>query len=114
MINSIYKRGLKYLGMILQRYGLVERTPENEASSLLLRYVRRPRSFLGLEGYCWRDVLLQFAMLLYLVQCSWLQGLTFRQKIKNGTYSLTTPSDEERQFTGIIDVARWATATAFG
>ena len=42
MINSIYKRGLKYLGMILQRYGLVERTPENEASSLLLRYARRP------------------------------------------------------------------------
>jgi hypothetical protein len=67
MITSIYKRGLKYLGMILQGYGLVERTPENEASSLLLRYVRRPRPFLGLEGYCWRDVLLQFAMLLYLV-----------------------------------------------
>jgi hypothetical protein len=42
MINSIYRRSLKYLGMILQRYGLVEGTPDNEASSLLLRYVRRP------------------------------------------------------------------------
>ena len=42
MINSIYRRGLKYLGMILQRYGLVEGTPDNEASSLLLRYARRP------------------------------------------------------------------------
>ena len=36
------RRGLKYLGMILQRYGLVEGTRDNEASSLLLRYVRRP------------------------------------------------------------------------
>ena len=67
MINSIYKRGLKYPGMILQSYGLVERTPENEASSLLLRYVRRPGPFLRPEGYGWRDVLLQFAMLLHLV-----------------------------------------------
>jgi hypothetical protein len=32
---------------------------------------------------------------------------------KNGTYSLTTPSGEEHQFTGIVDVARWVTATAF-
>jgi hypothetical protein len=31
-----------------------------------------------------------------------------------GAYSLTTPSGEEHQFTGIVDVARWATATAFG
>jgi hypothetical protein len=28
MINSVYRRGLKYLGMILQRYGLVEGTPD--------------------------------------------------------------------------------------
>ena len=42
MINSIYRRGLKYLELILQRYGLVEGMPDNEASSLLLRYVRRP------------------------------------------------------------------------
>jgi hypothetical protein len=31
------RRRLKYLGLILQRYGLVEGTPDNEASSLLLR-----------------------------------------------------------------------------
>jgi hypothetical protein len=33
MISSTYGRGLKYLGMILQRYGLVEGTSDNEASS---------------------------------------------------------------------------------
>jgi hypothetical protein len=33
---------------------------------------------------------------------------------KNGVYSLTTPSGEEYQFNGIVDVARWATANAFG
>jgi hypothetical protein len=33
---------------------------------------------------------------------------------KNGAYSLSTPSGEEHQFTGIVDVARWATANAFG
>jgi hypothetical protein len=32
---------------------------------------------------------------------------------KNGAYSLTTSSGEEHQFAGIVDVARWATATAF-
>jgi hypothetical protein len=32
---------------------------------------------------------------------------------KSGAYSLTTPSGEEHQFAGIVDVARWATATAF-
>jgi hypothetical protein len=31
---------------------------------------------------------------------------------KTGVYSLTTPSGEEHQFAGIVDVARWATATA--
>jgi hypothetical protein len=43
---------------------------------------------------------------------------------KTGPYSLITPSGsigfhrvpsgEEHQFAGIVDVARWATATAFG
>jgi hypothetical protein len=28
-------------------------------------------------------------------------------------YSLTTPSGEEHQFAGIVNVAKWATATAF-
>jgi hypothetical protein len=32
---------------------------------------------------------------------------------KTGAYSLTTLSGEERQFAGIVDVARWATTTAF-
>jgi hypothetical protein len=32
---------------------------------------------------------------------------------KTGVYSLTTPSGEEHQFKGIVEVARWATATAF-
>jgi len=31
---------------------------------------------------------------------------------KTGVYSLTTPSGEEHQFNGIVDVARWVTATA--
>jgi hypothetical protein len=53
--------------VILQRYGLVEGTPDDEASSLLLRYVCRPGPFLRPEGYGRRDVLLQFALLLCLV-----------------------------------------------
>jgi hypothetical protein len=32
---------------------------------------------------------------------------------KNGAYTLTTPSGKEHQFTGIVNVARWATATGF-
>jgi hypothetical protein len=32
---------------------------------------------------------------------------------KTGAYSLITPSGEEHQFNGIVDVAQWATATAF-
>jgi hypothetical protein len=32
---------------------------------------------------------------------------------KTGAYSLTTASGEEHQFAGIVDVAKWATATAF-
>ncbi|AXC15632.1 hypothetical protein ACPOL_6402 [Acidisarcina polymorpha] len=32
---------------------------------------------------------------------------------KTEEYTLTTPSGEEHQFVGIVDVARWATATAF-
>ena len=32
---------------------------------------------------------------------------------KTGAYFLTTPSGEEHQFAGIVDVARWATANAF-
>jgi hypothetical protein len=33
---------------------------------------------------------------------------------KTGAYSLTTPSGDEHQFAGIVEVAKWATATAFG
>jgi hypothetical protein len=33
---------------------------------------------------------------------------------RNGAYTLTTPSGEEHHFAGIVDVARWATANAFG
>jgi hypothetical protein len=33
---------------------------------------------------------------------------------KTGAYSLITPSGEEHQFAGIVDVARWATSNAFG
>ena len=32
---------------------------------------------------------------------------------KDGAYSLTTQSGDEHQFTGIVDMARWATANAF-
>ena len=32
---------------------------------------------------------------------------------KTRAYALTIPTGEEHQFTGIVDVARWATATAF-
>lgn len=32
---------------------------------------------------------------------------------KAGAYLLTTPEGEEHQLAGIVDVARWATATAF-
>jgi hypothetical protein len=105
---------LKYLGGTPQsKYGLVEETSEDEASSLLLRYVRRPGPLLRPEGCGRRDVLLQSAMLLCLVGAA---GCAVEPSVedKTGAYSLTTPSGEEHQFTGIVDVARWATATAFG
>ena len=49
--------------------------------------------------------------------CIWSVQLATRPNLsaedKTGAYSLTTPSGEEHQFTGIVDVAQWATATAF-
>ena len=49
--------------------------------------------------------------------CIWSVQLATRPNLseedKTGVYSLTTPSGEEHQFAGIVDVARWATATAF-
>jgi hypothetical protein len=41
-------------------------------------------------------------------------NLGLSEEDKTVACSLTTPSGEEHQFTGIVDVARWATATAFG
>jgi hypothetical protein len=50
--------------------------------------------------------------------CVWSVLLATRPNLsvedKTGAYSLTTPSGEEHQFVGIVDVARWATANAFG
>ena len=90
----------------------MEGTPTNEASSLLLRYVRRPGPFLRPKGYGRRNVLLQFALLLCLVG-----AVRYKTELsvedKTGAYSLATPSGDEHQFTGIVDVARWATATSF-
>jgi hypothetical protein len=34
------------------------------------------------------------------------------KEVKTDTYSLTTPSGEQHQFAGIVEVARWATTTA--
>jgi hypothetical protein len=49
--------------------------------------------------------------------CVWSVQLATRPNLsaedKSGAYSLTTPSGEEHQFTGIVDVARWATTTSF-
>jgi len=49
--------------------------------------------------------------------CVWSVQLATRPNLsvedKMGAYSLTTPSGEDLQFTGIVDVARWATAIAF-
>jgi hypothetical protein len=46
--------------------------------------------------------------------CIWSVQLATRPNLsvedKTGAYSLTTPSGEEHQFAGIVDVARWATA----
>ena len=88
--------------------------PDNEASRLLLRYVRRPGPLLRPEGYGRRDVLLQSALLLCLVGAARYQAEHLSVEDKTGAYLLTTPSGEEHQFTWIVDVARWATATAFG
>jgi len=48
--------------------------------------------------------------------CIWSVQLATRPNLsvedKTGTYSLTTPSGEDYQFAGIVDVARWATANA--
>jgi hypothetical protein len=50
--------------------------------------------------------------------CVWSVQLATRPNLsaedKTGAYSLTTPSGEEDQFTGIMDVARWPTANVFG
>ena len=50
--------------------------------------------------------------------CVWSVQLATRPNLsaedKTGVYSLTTPSGEEHQSTGIVDVARWAAANAFG
>jgi hypothetical protein len=49
--------------------------------------------------------------------CVWSVQLATRPNLstedKTGEYTLTTPSGEEHQFVGIVDVARWATTTAF-
>ena len=50
--------------------------------------------------------------------CVWSVQLATRSNLseedKNGAYSLITPSGEEHQFAGIVDVARWAAANALG
>jgi hypothetical protein len=50
--------------------------------------------------------------------CIWSVQLATRQILseedKTGANSLITPTGGEHQFAGIVDVARWATATAFG
>jgi hypothetical protein len=50
--------------------------------------------------------------------CVWSVQLATRPNLsvedKTVAYSLTTPSGEEHQFTGIVDVARWAAANALG
>ena len=49
--------------------------------------------------------------------CVWSVQLATRPSLsaedKTGEYTLTSPSGEEHQFVGIVDVARWATTTAF-
>jgi hypothetical protein len=65
--RCLCRRDLKYLGRIPPKDGLEEGTWDDEASSLLPRYVRRPWPFLRPEGYGRRDVLLQLAMLLFMV-----------------------------------------------
>jgi hypothetical protein len=48
--------------------------------------------------------------------CVWSVQLatkpTLSAEVKMCAYSLITPSGEEHQFPGIVDVARWATANA--
>jgi hypothetical protein len=49
--------------------------------------------------------------------CVWSVGLATRpnlsEEAKSDTYILTTPSGEQHRFPGIVNVARWTTATAF-
>ena len=49
--------------------------------------------------------------------CVWWVKLATRsnlpEEVKTDTYSLITPSGEQHQFSGIVEVARWATAIAF-
>jgi hypothetical protein len=48
--------------------------------------------------------------------CVWSVGLATRpnlsKEVRTDAYSLTTPSAEQHQFAGIVEVARWATTTA--
>jgi hypothetical protein len=49
--------------------------------------------------------------------CVWSVGLATRpnlsEEAKSDSYILTTPSGEQHRFTGIVNVARLATTTAF-
>ena len=49
--------------------------------------------------------------------CVWAVGLATRpnlsEEVKTDAYSLTTPTGEQRKFSGIVAVARWATDAAF-
>ena len=99
--------------MTLQRYGLVE------GSRIVKRRVCS-YDMLAVPDPCF--VLKDTGGEMYFCNlrcfCVWSVLLATRPNLseedKNGAYSLTTPSGEEHQFTGIVDVARWATANAFG
>ena len=106
------KRGLKYLGMILQRYVLVEerRIMKRRVCSYDMFAVPDP-------SFVLKDTVGEMYFCNLRCFCVWSVQLATRPNLsaedKDGAYSLTTPSGEEHQFTGIVDVARWATATAF-
>jgi hypothetical protein len=107
------RRGLKYFGVTLQRNGLVEETSEDERCVCSYDMLAVPD-----PSFILRDTVGEMYFCNLRCFCVWSVQLATRPNLseedKNGAYSLTTPSGEEHQFTGIVDVARWATATAFG
>jgi hypothetical protein len=99
--------------MILKRYGLGEGT-----RMMKRRVCSYDRFAVPDPSFVLKDTVGEMYFCNLRCFCVWSVQLATRPNLsaedKTGVYSLTTPSGEEHQSTGIVDVARWAAANAFG